>query len=103
MTAYLISIVTAAGFFMLLALALNLQWGMTGMINFGVAGFYALGAYASALVTERLGFSFAAGLLAAILVGSSIGLMVATLSIRLSGDFLAIATLGFAEVVHLVL
>ncbi len=103
MTAYLVSIVTAAGFFMLLALALNLQWGLTGMINFGVAGFYGLGAYASALVTERLGLSFAGGLLAAILVGSLFGLLVASLSIRLSGDFLAIATLGFAEVVHLIL
>lgn len=103
MTAYLISILTTAGFFMLLALALNLQWGMAGMINFGVAGFYALGAYASALVTETLGLPFGIGLSAAIIVGVLSGLAVAALSVRLSGDFLAIVTLGFAEVVRLVL
>jgi branched-chain amino acid transport system permease protein len=55
MTAYLISMATYAGFFMILALALNLQWGMTGMVNFGIAGFYALGAYTSGLLTVKAG------------------------------------------------
>ncbi len=48
---YLISIVTFGAFYALLALGLNLIWGMTGMINLGLAGFFALGAYASALAT----------------------------------------------------
>lgn len=103
MTVYLVSILTAAGFFMLLALALNLQWGLTGMINFGIAGFYAIGAYASAIATETLGLPFTAGLGLAILLGTVAGLLVATLSIRLRGDFLAIVTLGFGEVVRLVI
>lgn len=102
MTFYLIAIATSAGFYLLLALALNLQWGVTGLVNFGVAGLYALGAYASALVTERLGLPFLLALPMAALVGALAALMLAALSARLSGDYLAIVTLGFAELVRLV-
>src|SRR3546814_16482503 len=73
------------------------------MINFGVAGCYAIGAYASAIATETLGLPFGAGLALAIAMGAVAGLAVAALSVRLSGDFLAIVTLGFGEVVRLVL
>ena len=55
MAAYLISIATFVGLFMILALALNLQWGLTGMVNFGIAGFYGLGAYTSGLLTMKAG------------------------------------------------
>ncbi len=102
MTFYLISIATSAGFYLLLALALNLQWGMTGLVNFGVAGLYALGAYASALATERLGLPIFLALPMAALVGALAALLLAALSARLSGDYLAIVTLGFAELVRLV-
>jgi len=102
MTFYLIAIATSAGFYLLLALALNLQWGLTGLVNFGVAGLYALGAYASALATERLGLPFLLALPVAALVGALAALMLAALSARLSGDYLAIVTLGFAELVRLV-
>lgn len=100
MTAYLVAILTSAGFYVVLALALNLQWGLTGMLNFGLAGFYALGAYASAITTELGGMPFLAGFAMAIAVGALAGLAVAGLSARLVGDFLAIATLGFAEIVR---
>ncbi|MBX9589864.1 MAG: branched-chain amino acid ABC transporter permease [Hyphomonadaceae bacterium] len=103
MESYLIAILTIAGIYAVLALALNLQFGMTGLINFGVVGFYGLGAYTSALVTELLGLPFAAGLAAAIAVGAVAGAAASGLSLRLSGDFLAIVTLGFAETVRLVL
>lgn len=102
MTFYLIAIATSAGFYLLLALALNLQWGLTGLVNFGVAGLYALGAYASALATERLGLPFFLALPMAALVGALAALLLAALSARLSGDYLAIVTLGFAELVRLV-
>lgn len=101
MTSYLIAIATSAGFYVLLALALNLQWGMTGLVNFGVAGLYALGAYASALATERLGLPVALALPLAAAVGALAALGLAGLSARLSGDYLAIVTLGFAELVRL--
>lgn len=102
MSAYLVAILTSAGFYVVLALALNLQWGLTGMLNFGVAGFYGLGAYTSALSTELLGLPFVLGFLFAVVVGAAAGLAVAALSARLVGDFLAIATLGFAEIVRFV-
>ncbi len=102
MTFYLIAIATSAGFYLLLALALNLQWGITGLVNFGVAGLYALGAYASALGTERLGLPFFLALPLAALVGGLAALLLAALSARLSGDYLAIVTLGFAELVRLI-
>jgi branched-chain amino acid transport system permease protein len=101
-SSYLVAIATSAGFYVLLALALNLQWGLAGLVNFGVAGLYALGAYASALATERLGLPVALALPLAALVGALAALGLAGLSARLSGDYLAIVTLGFAEVIRLV-
>ncbi|MFN7634617.1 MAG: ABC transporter permease subunit, partial [Acetobacteraceae bacterium] len=52
---YLIAIVTFAGIYALLAMGLNVSWGMTGLVNLGMAGFFALGAYASAILTVRTG------------------------------------------------
>src|SRR5690606_11874126 len=70
--------------------------------NFGVAGLYALGAYESALGTERLGLPVALALPLAAAVGALAALALAGLSARLAGDYLAIVTLGFAEFVRLV-
>lgn len=104
MTAYLIAMATQAGIFALLALALNLQWGYTGLLNFGVVGFFALGAYAYALVTTALGGPALLGILAAIVVGAVAAWPIGLASIRLRVDFyLAIATLGFGEVVRAVI
>lgn len=102
MSAYLVAMATYVGFFMILALALNLQWGMTGMVNFGIAGFYALGAYASGILTAKAGWPVGFGMLAGAAIGAAAGALVALLSVRLRDDFLAIVTLGFAEVVRLI-
>ena len=101
MLSYLISMATFVGFFMILALALNLQWGMTGMVNFGIAGFYALGAYTSGLLTVEAGWPFLFGVAAAAVLGLAFGVALSFLSMRLRDDFLAIVTLGFAELVRL--
>ena len=102
MESYLIAILTVAGIYMIMALALNLQFGLTGLINFGVVGFYGLGAYTSGIATEIFHAPFIAGLICAIAVGAVAGAVVSLLSLRLSGDFLAIVTLGFAETIRLV-
>jgi branched-chain amino acid transport system permease protein len=102
MESYLVAIFTVAGIYLVLALALNLQFGLTGLINFGVVGFYGLGAYASGITTETFHAAFLVGLSVAMIVGAVSGAVVALLSLRLSGDFLAIVTLGFAETVRLV-
>lgn len=103
MSAYLVSMATFVGFFMILALALNLQWGMTGMVNFGIAGFYAIGAYTSGLLSVKLGWPLYYSMPASLVVGLVAGGTVALLSMRLREDFLAIVTLGFGEIVRLIL
>ncbi|MEW5424529.1 branched-chain amino acid ABC transporter permease [Amorphus sp. 3PC139-8] len=101
MTAYIIAMATQVGLYALLALGLNLQWGYTGLLNFGVVGFFALGAYTYALVSGPLGLPPAIGFLAAIAAGAIAALPLGLASIRLRvGFYLAIVTLGFGEVVR---
>lgn len=102
MADYLVSMLTFAALYGLMALALNLVWGMAGMIDLGLVGFFALGGYASALLTLRFDVPIPLGLLAAFLFAASCGCVVALVTARLRGDYLAIVTLGFAEVVRIV-
>ena len=99
---YVLFIATLGGLYGFLALSLNLIWGGTGMVNLGLAGFFALGAYASALVTTAGGAPIPAGWMLALLVGGVAGIVVTLSTTRLREDYLAIVTLGFAEVVRLV-
>jgi branched-chain amino acid transport system permease protein len=95
--------------FALITLGLNLQWGYTGLFNVGVAGFVAMGAYTSAILTtpeaaDRLGgwgWPVAAGMLAAMLTTGVMGLLVGVLTLRMRDDYLAITTFGIAVVVQL--
>lgn len=102
MLSYLLFIATVGGIYGLLALSLNLIWGGAGMVNLGLAGFFAVGAYASALLTTAGHAPIAVGWLAALLAGGAAGLVVTLSTTRLREDYLAIVTLGFAEVVRLV-
>jgi branched-chain amino acid transport system permease protein len=114
---YLASFSTMAGIYAILSLGLNSQWGLTGHVNFGIAGFFALGAFASALFTTAmpvgalaaysqqafgLEWPFLAGVLVAGLVAAAAGYLISLAVLRLRTDFLAIATLGIAEVIRLV-
>jgi branched-chain amino acid transport system permease protein len=99
---YLLFIATIGSVYALLALALNLIWGGTGMVNLGLAGFFAVGAYASALLTTAGHLPIPVGWLAALVVGGAAGLVVVLATTRLREDYLAIVTLGFAEVVRLI-
>lgn len=99
---YLVAMATFAGIYALLALALNLIWGMAGMINLGLVGFFAVGAYVSALSTKKLGMPMALGIVLAIVLTAAAGTLVALVTARLRGDYLAIITLGFSEVIRLV-
>src|SRR5258707_1993565 len=93
---------TFAGLYALMALGLNIVWGMTGLINLGLVGFFALGGYPSALLTLRFGVPIVGGLSAAFIFAAACGSIMALITARLRGDYLAIVTLGFAEVVRLV-
>jgi branched-chain amino acid transport system permease protein len=102
MIAYLASLMVFAGVTALLALGLNVVWGLGGMVNLGLAGFFALGAYTSALLTTRLGWPIPLAGLAAIGITAACGSALAALTARLKGDYLALVTLGFAQVIQLV-
>ncbi len=102
MEGYLLAVGIIGAIYMLLTLGLNLQYGFTGLINFGHVGFFAIGAYTSALLVMQgvpMVFGFAAAMATAALAAWPIGL----LSLRLRIEYLAIVTLGFSEAVRLVI
>jgi branched-chain amino acid transport system permease protein len=101
MIAYLSTLVVLVSIGVLVGLALNFQWGVAGLVNFGVVGFVALGAYAVALLGPHVGW-FAAMLCAAV-ISAAVSTILAFLSIRLADDYLAIVTIGFGEVVGILL
>jgi branched-chain amino acid transport system permease protein len=103
MISYLLAILVIMGIYMLLALALDLQYGFTGLINFGLAGFFGVGAYASALLTMKAGWSPLLSFPAAMLLAALLAWPLGRVALRLRDDYLAIVTLGFSEVVRLVL
>ena len=103
MDAYLVAMLVFAGFYALMALGLNVIWGLAGMVNLGLVGFFGLGAYASALLTTRFfQLPMPVGWLAGAVVAAAAGAIMALIVARLRGDYLAIVTLGFAEVIRLV-
>jgi branched-chain amino acid transport system permease protein len=99
---YLLVIGTYIGLLSIVAMSLNLMWGMAGMINLGMIGFYAFGAYAAALLTTKLHLPFLPALLVAALTMSVVAAGIAYAIWRLRGDYLAVVTLGFSEFIRLI-
>jgi branched-chain amino acid transport system permease protein len=87
----------------ILAVGLNIVKGFTGQVTVGHIGLYAVGAYASAILSINFNFPFWVALPCATLITAFIGLIVGIPSIRLEGAYLALVTLGFAETVRIVL
>jgi branched-chain amino acid transport system permease protein len=87
----------------ILAVSLHLIIGITGQFSIGHAGFLAVGAYASAIFTMKLHMPFGVALLVGGITAAVAGLIIGIPSLRLKGDYLAIATLGFGEIVRIVL
>lgn len=102
MLSYLVFIFAVGGIYALLALSLNLVWGAVGMVNLGLAGFFALGAYAAAMLSKWGGVPIPLALLGGLAAGAIAGIVVTMSTLRLREDYLAIVTLGFAEVVRLI-
>ena len=90
------------GINIILATSLHLIIGITGQFSIGHAGFLAVGAYASAIMTMKLQMPFFIALMMGGLVAALAGLIIGIPSLRLKGDYLAIATLGFGEIVRIV-
>ena len=85
----------------LFAVSLNVLLGYTGLVSFGHAAYFGIGAYASALLVLS-GLPFAGALVLAAALAGALGLVVALSTFRLREDYLAVVTLGFAEIVRLV-
>ena len=114
---YITTFILMAGIYAVLSLGLNVQWGYTGLFNIGIAAFFAIGAFTSALVTTNmptgvnasftkqlmgLGMPFWVGLVAAGIVAGILAWLIGKPTLRLRDDYLAIATIGIAEMVRLV-
>ncbi|GKS83426.1 branched-chain amino acid ABC transporter permease [Acidovorax sp. SUPP1855] len=100
MIAYLCAIGVIALIYCLLALGLNLQFGLTRLVNFGVVAFFAVGAYTSGLLSLQ-GVPLALCFVAAGVLSGLLALPIGLLSLRLRDDYLAIVTLGFSEAVRI--
>ncbi|MFK7867524.1 MAG: branched-chain amino acid ABC transporter permease [Alphaproteobacteria bacterium] len=108
---YSTSLLTMAGIYAVMTLGLNVQWGFAGLFNVGIAGFFAIGAYVSAILTtavtpEHLGgfeLPFMVGIIAAMIISALVALPIGLLCVRLRSDYLAISTIGIAEILRLIL
>lgn len=101
---YFVTVVGAsAGLHVILAVGLNLLMGYAGQISLGHAAFFGIGAYASAILTTRLGWPGLLALTAGLLVAGVIAWLLARPILRLRGHYLAMATLGFGIIVHVVM
>jgi len=93
--AYYLRILIFIGIYIILALSLNLINGYAGLFSIGHAAFYGIGAYSSALLTLRLGVPFIAALPLSGMIAGFFGFLIGIPTLRLSGIFLTLATLGF--------
>lgn len=108
---YVVSLLTVGCLYSVMALGLNIQWGFTGLLNIGIAGFFAVGAYANAILTtgdspNHLGgfdLPMPVGWAGAAVVAAIIALPIGKIALRLRTDYLAICTIGIAEIIRLVL
>ena len=99
---------TTALSYAVICLGLNVQWGQTGLFNVGIAGFVAIGAYTSAILTTPpgahlggFGLPIALGWLGAMAAAAAASVAIGTLTLRLKADYLAITTFGVAVTVQL--
>lgn len=114
---YLVSFIILAGIYSIFSLGLNVQWGYTGLFNIGIAGFFCIGAYTSALITSPmpsgiyaqyvhqvfgLDLPFIFGIIGAAVVCGIIAFLIGIPTLRLKEDYLAISTIGIAETVRLI-
>lgn len=89
------------GINVILASSLNMINGFTGQFSIGHAGFLAVGAYVGAVMTVKLGFTFPVALVAGTLAAGFLGFLIGLPTLRLDGDYLAIATLGLGEIIRI--
>jgi branched-chain amino acid transport system permease protein len=100
--AYVIRLLALVGLYMIIALGLNIVVGFLGLLDLGFMAFYAVGAYTMALLSQR-GMNFWEALFLSASISMSIRALLGAPVLRLRGDYLAIVTLGFGEIMRIML
>ncbi|MFB1010144.1 MAG: high-affinity branched-chain amino acid ABC transporter permease LivM [Thiopseudomonas sp.] len=98
-----IDLATLVLIYVMLGLGLNIVVGLAGLLDLGYVGFYAVGAYTYALLAQYFGVGFWTGLGAAGIMAAFFGFILGFPVLRLRGDYLAIVTLGFGEIIRILL
>lgn len=99
---YPLHLINISGIWIILVLSVGLLLGYVGEISMGHAAFFGIGAYISALLTMRAGFSFWLSLPISALITMGFGYLIGLVSLRLRGPYFAICTLGFGEIIRLI-
>lgn len=97
---YYLRIMVLIGINIILALGINLITGVTGQLTMGHAGFMSIGAYTSAILSMQFGVSYAGAVLAGAIMAALFGFIIGIPTLRLEGDYLAMVTIGFAEIIR---
>jgi branched-chain amino acid transport system permease protein len=99
---YLMQIFVNIGIGIILALGLNIITGLTGQLSLGHAAFMSIGAFTGAILTLKMGLPFGLNLILSGSMAALFGIIIGFPTLRLSGDYLAITTLGFAEILKVI-
>lgn len=99
---YIVNVAILCLLYAILSLSLNLVTGFMGITTLGHAAFYGVGAYTAAILSTRFGFSFLVTFVLAAIVASVFGLLLGAPTLRVSGRYLTIVTIGFCEITRLV-
>ncbi|MBW1712378.1 MAG: branched-chain amino acid ABC transporter permease [Deltaproteobacteria bacterium] len=102
-TDYLLHVIVLIFIYMILSLGLNIVPGFNGLLDLGFVGFYGIGAYTSGLLTVHFGLSYWIIIPLAFINGAIWGILLGAPTLRLTGDYFAIVTFGFSELVVLFL
>jgi branched-chain amino acid transport system permease protein len=100
---YWLQVAVNAEIMIIAAVGLYVTFGLSGQVSLGQAGFYAIGGYVVGLLVTKLGFEFGLALVIGVILSGLVGLGLGIPSLRLRGNYLALATLGFGQVVGLIL
>lgn len=99
---YYLRVMNFAGIFCLVCIGLSLLLGYTGQISIGQAGFFAIGAYSSGILTAQFGFNPAFGIFVGLALNCIVAYLIGIPTLKLRGHYLAMATLGIGEIIHIV-